>query len=169
MARACTRNKDQGSPTRTESLSSTSVRARTRPILQKRCLVLFNASEHTRLLADVFGIPAAFLHGLFGYSYGSDALVLQPTLPRGVSSLEQLFPVRFGNVTLYLSMSGASRLSTPNPPLRHFSLLLQVRRRPRRRRSRRQRRRRSRRSHGRATCSDAPAKAWRTTVRTALF
>ena len=82
---------------------------------------MFNASEHTRLLADVFGIPAAFLHGLFGYSYGSDALVLQPTLPQGVSSLEQLFPVRFGNVTLYLSMSGASRLSTPNPPLRHFS------------------------------------------------
>ena len=59
--------------------------------------------------ADIFGIPAAFLHGLFGYSYGSEALVLQPTLPQGVSSLEQLFPVRFGNVTLYLSMSGAPR------------------------------------------------------------
>ena len=68
------------------------------------------------MLADIFGIPAAFLHGLFGYSYGSEALVLQPTLPQGVSSLEQNFPVRFGNITLYLSMSGASRLSTPNPP-----------------------------------------------------
>ena len=45
---------------------------------------------------DIFGIPAAFLHGMLGYRYRSDALVLEPTLPNGVAELQQLFPVRFG-------------------------------------------------------------------------
>jgi hypothetical protein len=65
---------------------------------------------------DIFGIPAAFLHGLFGYQYRSDALVLEPTLPGGVTSLMQKFPVRFGNSSLFLSMEGFPPPPTPPPP-----------------------------------------------------
>ena len=65
---------------------------------------------------DIFGIPAAFLHGLFGYQYHSDALVLEPTLPGGVASLTQNFPVRFGNISLFLSMDGVAPPPTPPAP-----------------------------------------------------
>jgi hypothetical protein len=41
-------------------------------------------------------------------------LMSQPTLPDGVSALEQLFPVRYGNVSLFFSLSGAA--PTPGPP-----------------------------------------------------
>lgn len=67
---------------------------------------------------DIFGIPAAFLHGLFGYKYGATALVLEPTLPSGVSVLEQNFPVRYGNLTIFLSLSGVAPppMPPPSPP-----------------------------------------------------
>ena len=49
---------------------------------------------------DVFGIPAAFLHGLLAYQYFEDYLLLEPSLPDGVLNLTQQFPVRFGNLSL---------------------------------------------------------------------
>lgn len=65
---------------------------------------------------DIFGIPAAFLHGIFAYQYGADHLVLEPSLPDGVLSLEQKFPARFGNISLFLSLSGTPPAPGPSPP-----------------------------------------------------
>eukprot|EP01051_Picozoa_sp_SAG22_P004173 SAG22_NODE_217_length_14910_cov_65.532978_3_plen_398_part_00 len=67
---------------------------------------------------DIFGIPAAFLHGLFGYQHGATAVVLEPTLPAGVSALEQKFPVRYGNLSLFLSIAGTAPTPSlpPTPP-----------------------------------------------------
>jgi len=55
---------------------------------------------------DVFGIPAAFLRGAFGYVYGDSELRLYPRLPPSVSQLQQNFPVRWGELSLFLSLSG---------------------------------------------------------------
>jgi hypothetical protein len=63
---------------------------------------------------DVFGIPAAFLHGLFAYQYFDDHMVIEPSLPDGVSSLTQEFPIRFGNLSLFFSLSGTA--PPPSPP-----------------------------------------------------
>jgi hypothetical protein len=62
---------------------------------------LSNKDGKPILDVDIFGIPAAFLHGLFGYQYQAGALLLEPTLPEGVAALTQSFPVRFGNTSLY--------------------------------------------------------------------
>ena len=68
---------------------------------------------------DVFGIPAAFLHGLLGYEYKSTNLTLHPRLPPGVSTLVQKFPVRWGTgqlfFTLQQSSNGGSSSSSSKP------------------------------------------------------
>jgi hypothetical protein len=50
---------------------------------------------------DVFGIPAAFIHGVLGYEYGSTSLTLHPRLPPGIQLLTQKFPVRWGGAQLF--------------------------------------------------------------------
>ncbi len=69
-----------------------------------------------KLDVDVFGIPAAFLHGLLGYRYMNDSLVLEPSLPPGVAVLTQEFPVRFGNLSIFITLSGRPSAPTPTPP-----------------------------------------------------
>ena len=53
---------------------------------------------------DVFGIPAAFLKGLFKYIYGSSTLTLVPRMPSDLIEITQKFPIKWGNGYLYLSM-----------------------------------------------------------------
>ena len=65
---------------------------------------------------DIFGIPAAFLHGLFAYQYFEEHMVIEPSLPDGVSSLTQEFPIRFGNLSLFFSLSGTAPPPSPAPP-----------------------------------------------------
>jgi hypothetical protein len=43
-------------------------------------------------------------------------MVLEPSLPHGVSSLTQEFPIRFGNLSLFFSLSGAAPPPSPPPP-----------------------------------------------------
>ena len=70
-----------------------------------------------KLDVDVFGIPAAFLHGLLGYRYMNDSLVLEPSLPPGVTTLTQEFPARFGNLSLFFTLSGQPPpVPAPAPP-----------------------------------------------------
>jgi hypothetical protein len=55
---------------------------------------------------DAFGPPAAFIRGLFEYLYRADSLTLLPHIPDGIDEIEQLFPIRFGDRQLYLSVRG---------------------------------------------------------------
>jgi hypothetical protein len=55
---------------------------------------------------DAFGPPAALIRGLFEYLYGADGLRLVPHIPTGITELQQLDPIRFGNKQLYLSTVG---------------------------------------------------------------
>ena len=55
---------------------------------------------------DAYGPPAALLRGLFEYLYGAQGLKLLPHIPPGITELEQMDPVRFGNKLLYLSVVG---------------------------------------------------------------
>ena len=57
---------------------------------------------------DVFGVPAAFLRGLWGFDYGAANLTLRPRPPPGVASLRQKFPAVWGNLSLFLSMTAGS-------------------------------------------------------------
>ena len=49
--------------------------------------------------------------------------MLEPTLPDGVVSLEQKFPARVGNLSLFLSLSGTApvRKTFPLFELRHLN------------------------------------------------
>ena len=51
---------------------------------------------------DVFAIPGAMVRGLFEYAYTAATLVLSPHLPDDIQLLQQNFPVRWGNLQIFL-------------------------------------------------------------------
>ena len=68
---------------------------------------VYQPHEPINLCYDSFGPPAAFIRGLFEYLYTADGLRLVPHIPRGVTRLEQLFPVRLGTKRIYLATAGS--------------------------------------------------------------
>jgi hypothetical protein len=60
---------------------------------------------------DAFGPPAALLRGLFEYLYSADGVKLIPHIPPGITELQQLDPVRFGNRRLYLATVGSGAIT----------------------------------------------------------
>ena len=52
---------------------------------------------------DAFGIPAAFLRGMFRYTYGSNNLILIPRIPIDVNQIIQKFPIKWGKGEIYLT------------------------------------------------------------------
>lgn len=61
---------------------------------------------------DAFGVPAALIRGLFEYLYTAEGLKLLPHIPPGISELQQLDPIRFGNKKLYLSTVGSGPITS---------------------------------------------------------
>ncbi len=72
---------------------------------------VYQPQQPINLTYDVFGIPAALIRGLFEYLYRADGLTLVPHIPAGITRLEQLDPIRFGNKQLYLSVAGRGPIS----------------------------------------------------------
>jgi hypothetical protein len=67
---------------------------------------VYQPKEPINLTYDAFGPAAAFIRGLFEYQYRADGLTLIPHVPPGITELEQLDPIRFGEKKLYLSTAG---------------------------------------------------------------
>lgn len=60
---------------------------------------------------DAFAIPAAMIRGLFEYLYRADGLTLIPHIPEGVTEIQQLDPIRFGNKKIWLSAKGSGKIT----------------------------------------------------------
>jgi len=67
---------------------------------------VYQPKQPINITYDAFGVPAAFIRGLFEYLYGADELKLLPHIPAEVAALEQLDPIRFGDKQLFLSTVG---------------------------------------------------------------
>ena len=67
---------------------------------------VYQPKEPVNVTYDAFGPAAAFVRGLFEYQYRADSLTLTPHIPPGISQLEQLDPIRFGNKRLYVAIWG---------------------------------------------------------------
>ena len=72
---------------------------------------VYQPNEPINLCYDTFGPAAAFMRGLFEYLYRADGLTLVPHIPPGITELEQLDPVRFGNKRIVLSTVGAGPIT----------------------------------------------------------
>jgi hypothetical protein len=72
---------------------------------------VYQPGQPINLTYDAFGPPAGFLRGLFEYLYRADGLTLMPHIPRGITRLEQRFPVRFGSKQLYLATTGSGPIT----------------------------------------------------------
>ena len=68
---------------------------------------VYQPKEPINITYDAFAIPAALRRGLFEYLYRADGLTLIPHIPDGITELEQMDPVRFGDKRLYLAVFGA--------------------------------------------------------------
>ena len=68
--------------------------------------------QPTNITYDAYGPPAAMIRGLFEYLYRADGLTLVPHIPPGISELQQLDPIRFGNKALYLSTVGSGAITS---------------------------------------------------------
>lgn len=64
------------------------------------------------IVYDCLGISNAFIRGLFEYIYTADGLTLIPHIPGGITELEQLDPVRFGEKRVYIRTIGNGRISS---------------------------------------------------------
>ena len=73
---------------------------------------LYQPKEPINCVYDAWGIPAAFIRGLFEYLYQADQLVVVPHVPAGITRLEQRFPIRFGSKRLFLSTTGTGEISS---------------------------------------------------------
>jgi hypothetical protein len=73
---------------------------------------VYQPKEPVNITYDAFGPAAAFVRGLFEYQYRADGLTLTPHIPPGISQLEQLDPIRFGNKKLYVATSGQGRVTS---------------------------------------------------------
>lgn len=60
------------------------------------------------MVYDAFGVPAGMIRGLFQPVYSADKLTITPSVPDGVTSLEQSVPIRFGKKSIELSVKRAN-------------------------------------------------------------
>ncbi|HUZ47317.1 MAG TPA: hypothetical protein VMW54_11840 [Terriglobia bacterium] len=72
---------------------------------------VYQPKQPINLTYDAFAPPAAFIRGLFEYQYGAKGLTLRPHIPPGITELEQLDPIRFGQKRLYLSTAGRGAIT----------------------------------------------------------
>jgi hypothetical protein len=68
---------------------------------------VYQPKEAINCVYDAWGIPAAFIRGLFEYLYSADGLTIVPHIPPRITRLDQLFPIRFGSKRLELSTVGS--------------------------------------------------------------
>ena len=68
---------------------------------------VYQPNQPYNVTYDAFGPPAAMMRGLFEYLYTAEGVTLVPHIPAGVTELQQLDPVRFGDKLLYLSTLGS--------------------------------------------------------------
>jgi hypothetical protein len=73
---------------------------------------VYQPKQPINITYDAFGPPAAMIRGLFEYLYRADGLTLVPHIPPGISELQQLDPIRFGNKALYLSTVGSGAITS---------------------------------------------------------
>jgi hypothetical protein len=73
---------------------------------------VYQPKEPVNITYDAFGPAAAFVRGLFEYQYRADSVTLTPHVPPGISQLEQLDPIRFGNKKLYVATSGQGQVTS---------------------------------------------------------
>lgn len=71
----------------------------------------YQPKEPINCVYDAWGVPAAFIRGLFEYLYQADRLVVIPHIPTGITRLEQRFPIRFGAKRLFFSATGAGEIT----------------------------------------------------------
>jgi hypothetical protein len=67
---------------------------------------VYQPKEPINLCYDTFGPSAALVRGLFEYRYSAEGVTLYPHIPPTITSLEQRFPIRFGDKRIYLSVAG---------------------------------------------------------------
>ena len=73
---------------------------------------------------DCWGAPGGFLRGLFEYEYKADGIFLYPHIPGGIISMQQNFPVFFGNTKIYISTHGSGEINAVlinNKSLKNFT------------------------------------------------
>ena len=58
------------------------------------------------LAFDAWGVPAAFVRGLFEYLYEAETLTVLPHLPPSITALDQKVPIRWGAYQLLISTRG---------------------------------------------------------------
>lgn len=68
---------------------------------------VYQPKEPINCVYDAWGIPAAFIRGLFEYLYSADGLTIVPHIPPRITRLDQRFPIRFGSKRLELSTVGS--------------------------------------------------------------
>jgi hypothetical protein len=68
---------------------------------------VYQPKEPINCVYDAWGIPAAFIRGLFEYLYAADGLTVVPHIPPRITRLEQRFPIRFGSKRLEFSTVGS--------------------------------------------------------------
>ncbi len=68
---------------------------------------VYQPKEPINCVYDAWGIPAAFIRGLFEYLYRADGLTVVPHIPARITALNQNFPIRFGSKRLYLTTAGS--------------------------------------------------------------
>lgn len=73
---------------------------------------VYQPAQPYNVTYDAFAIPAAMIRGLFEYLYRADGLTLIPHIPEGITEIQQLDPVRFGNKKLWLSAKGSGEITS---------------------------------------------------------
>jgi hypothetical protein len=73
---------------------------------------VYQPKQPINITYDAYGPPAALIRGLFEYRYTAEGLKLLPHIPPGISELQQLDPIRFGNKKLYLSTVGSGAITS---------------------------------------------------------
>ena len=56
---------------------------------------------------DAWGAPGGFMRGLFEYEYLADGLTVYPHIPDKITSMQQTFPIYFGEKRIYFQTSGS--------------------------------------------------------------
>ncbi len=72
---------------------------------------VYQPKEAVNLCYDTFAAPAAMIRGLFEYLYTAEDLTLVPHIPPGIDSIEQRFPIRFGDKRLWIAVLGTGPIS----------------------------------------------------------
>jgi hypothetical protein len=72
---------------------------------------VYQPAQPYNVTYDAFAIPAAMIRGLFEYLYRADGLTLIPHIPQGITEIQQLDPIRFGNKKLWMSAKGSGEIT----------------------------------------------------------